>query len=119
MRSPAFVACSLAFSLAGLHAPSAFAVERFSLEVARKLVGVSSPRLSPDGRHVAFIVSRPDFERNQNDTELWIADAVTGESRPLTFERRKAGSPCRRVPRTRACRHPETSAANPSCDART
>jgi dipeptidyl aminopeptidase/acylaminoacyl peptidase len=80
-------------SLALAVAPVAPAAEPYSLEVSRKLVGLSSPRVSPDGRSVALLVTRPDFERNHNDVELWLADAVTGEARPLTFERRSVSAP--------------------------
>ncbi len=79
--------------LAAVSAFAARAAEPYTLEVARRLVGVSSPRVSPDGRSVAFIVGRPDFERNHQDNELWLADAATGEHRPLTFERRSVSSP--------------------------
>ena len=91
MRSRLAAACALALVLG---APSiASSAERFSLEVARKLVGISSPRVSPDGRSIAFLISRPDFERDHNNSELWLADALTGVARLLTFERREVSSP--------------------------
>ena len=91
MRPRLVAACALAIVLGTPTLPCA--AERFSLELARKLVGISSPRVSPDGRSIAFLVSRPDFERDHNDSELWLADAVTGEARPLTFERHSVSSP--------------------------
>jgi dipeptidyl aminopeptidase/acylaminoacyl peptidase len=66
---------------------------RYSLEIARKMVGVSSPRVSPDGRSIAFTVTKPDFDKDQNVTELWLADAASGDPHPLTFARRSVGSP--------------------------
>jgi dipeptidyl aminopeptidase/acylaminoacyl peptidase len=66
---------------------------RYSLELARKLVGLGSPRVSPDGKHVAFVVTRPNFEQNRNESELWLADAAAGGAHALTFERHSVGSP--------------------------
>ena len=41
----------------------------------------STPRFSPDGRHLAFISSRTD--KHDND-QLWLLDRTGGEARPLT-----------------------------------
>src|SRR5262245_1450724 len=90
---PAAALTLLVTSLATLAASSALAAEPYSLELSRKLVGLSSPRVSPDGKSVAFLVSRPDFELNHNDVELWLADVATGQARPVTFERRSVSSP--------------------------
>ena len=74
-------------------APHAAAGSRYSLELARKVVNLSSPRVSLDGRSIAFLVSKPDFEKNKNVTELWLADATTGEPHALTFDRRSVSTP--------------------------
>src|SRR5258706_14758584 len=71
----------------------AHAQTHFSLEIARKVVGLGSPRVSPDGQHIAFLVTRPNFDQNKNESELWLADAVAGGGHPLTFERHAVGSP--------------------------
>src|SRR5258705_6957053 len=65
---------------------------RYSLELARRVVGLGSPRVSPDGHRVAFVVTRPNFEQNRNESELWLADAVSGAAHALTFERHSVGS---------------------------
>ncbi len=90
MRSLVLTALVLS---AVLPVPHSHAAERYSLELSRKLVGLSSPRVSPDGKQVAFLLSRPNHEANRNETELWLADVTTGASRPLTFERHSVGSP--------------------------
>lgn len=43
------------------------------------------PRVSPDGRHVAFVVARVDMEKNKYFTQVWVA-AADGSTppRPLT-----------------------------------
>lgn len=92
MRTFPLAAALLAVLAAGAPA-RAEAPTRFSLELARKVVGLGSPRVSPDGKHVAFVVTRPNFEQNRNESELWLADAVAGDAHPLTFERHSVGSP--------------------------
>ena len=73
--------------------PALAAESRYTLEIARKMVGVSSARVSPDGRSIAFLVTRPDFEKDENATELWLVDATAGDPHPLTFDRRHVGQP--------------------------
>lgn len=86
------VALALLFSIA--LAPSARAQsQRFSLDLARKLVGVSGPRFSPDGKTIAFTVSRPNYGDDRNETELYAVDVATGAVRQLTFERRSVSEP--------------------------
>ncbi|HUP43910.1 MAG TPA: S9 family peptidase [Thermoanaerobaculia bacterium] len=36
---------------------------------------VSSPRFSPDGRRIAYVVNRADLERSASDTDVWLIDA--------------------------------------------
>jgi Tol biopolymer transport system component len=73
--------------------PALAAGTRYTLEIARKSVGVSSARVSPDGRSIAFLVTKPDFEKDENVTELWLADATAGDPHPLTSDRRHVGQP--------------------------
>ena len=67
--------------------------ERFTLETLRKVVGVGSARVSPDGRSAAFLVTKPNYESDQNESELYVADLATGASRALTFERHHVSEP--------------------------
>jgi dipeptidyl aminopeptidase/acylaminoacyl peptidase len=65
--------------------------QRFSLETLRKVVGVGSSRVSPDGRTVAFIVTRPDYDKDEHQSELYVVNLTAGPAptpRALTFERR-------------------------------
>ena len=45
---------------------------------------VSAPKISPDGRHVIYEQSRTNWEANAFETDLWLADTLTGESHRLT-----------------------------------
>jgi dipeptidyl aminopeptidase/acylaminoacyl peptidase len=75
-----------------LFATAAFA-DRWSTDDRFKLVGVSDPQLSPDGKQVAIVVSRANLKDNRNETEIVAVDVATGATRPLTFERRGVASP--------------------------
>ncbi len=59
----------------------------FQLTDLRRLVGLSSPQISPDGSRIAVVVSRPDWEKDENKQEIDLVD-VTGHSlRSITFDR--------------------------------
>jgi dipeptidyl aminopeptidase/acylaminoacyl peptidase len=54
---------------------------------------VSDPQLSPNGKWIAFVKKHTNIEKNENVTNLWIAD-VTGKSQPRQFTSGgKDGSP--------------------------
>jgi dipeptidyl aminopeptidase/acylaminoacyl peptidase len=54
---------------------------------------VSTPRVAPDGKSVAIVVSRPDYESNQFESRLVLVDIASGEARDLTFERPEVSRP--------------------------
>jgi dipeptidyl aminopeptidase/acylaminoacyl peptidase len=66
---------------------------RLELNDIDKLVSVSNPQLSPDGKSVAVAVGRPNFDKNRTDTELVLVDVATGKQRVLTRDRRGVGQP--------------------------
>ena len=53
----------------------------------------SAPAVSPDGRFVAYAVRDTDWVGNAFVTQLWLADATTGETRQLTFGAKSNLSP--------------------------
>ncbi|MBN2616072.1 MAG: S9 family peptidase [Bacteroidales bacterium] len=59
----------------------------FKLEDLRKMVRLSSPALSPDGKEAAVIVSRPDWETDKNKQEIVLIDVNNGNTRSLTQNR--------------------------------
>jgi dipeptidyl aminopeptidase/acylaminoacyl peptidase len=67
------------------------AQQRFSLDMMRRIVGVGGVELTPDGRTAVVTVTRPNYERNRNESELYAVDVATGATRQLTFERRTVG----------------------------
>ncbi len=55
-----------------------------SIEQSLELRSASNPRISPDGRFVVYPVSKVNWGDNAFETELWIANASTGEKSRLT-----------------------------------
>ena len=66
---------------------------RIQLEDLTKIVTVSDPQISPDGKSIICVVSRPNFDENRSDNELVLVDVATGAQRVLTFDRKGVGSP--------------------------
>lgn len=66
--------------------------QRLTLEYLRQVVGVGGVELSPDGRTAVVAVSRPNYESNRNESELYAVEVATGAIRQLTFERRSVGA---------------------------
>src|SRR5262249_22941948 len=72
-----------------LHAQSG----RLTLDDVSKLVRLNSIDMAPDGKSVAVVVSRANYEDNRFDTQLVVVDADSGKQRPLTYDRRAITSP--------------------------
>ncbi len=73
--------------LAGAAAPA----ERFDLVQNGKIVRLSDPQISPDGRSVVVVVSRANYEENRYDVEVVLVDVASRAQKVLT--RRRASSP--------------------------
>ena len=58
-----------------------------------KLVNISDPQFSPDGRSIVAVVSRANVKDDRYDSELVLVDAASGDLRPITFDRRGLASP--------------------------
>jgi dipeptidyl aminopeptidase/acylaminoacyl peptidase len=58
------------------------------------LTSVGDPRLSPDGRRVAYVVNRIDAEANRYRSAIWVAALdASAEPKQLTSGERSDGSP--------------------------
>ena len=66
---------------------------RIQLEDLTKIVSVSDPQISPDGKSIVCVVSRQNFDEDRSDNELVLVDMATGAQRVLTFDRKRVGSP--------------------------
>jgi len=66
-------------------------IKRFNLDHIGKVVGLSDPRISPDGSSIVVRVSRTNYEENRFDIELVQVDVTTLAQKVLT--RRNASKP--------------------------
>jgi dipeptidyl aminopeptidase/acylaminoacyl peptidase len=83
------ICCALALSPAARAASG----QPFKLEDLRKLVHLDEPRISPDGRRIAVIVSTPDWKTDKSQQEIDLVDVASGARRPLTWKREDLSSP--------------------------
>lgn len=56
------------------------------------LESASGAQISPDGRRVVYGVNSTDWKADAFVTQLWVADAATGQRRQLTQHEKGAGS---------------------------
>jgi dipeptidyl aminopeptidase/acylaminoacyl peptidase len=63
------------------------------LDDLKGIVGVSDARISPDGKTIAFVVSRDDYKADRSARALMLYDLATGSQRSLTYDRRGLGNP--------------------------
>ena len=73
-------------------AQPAFA-QKFDLTTPSKVVRVSDPQISPDGRAIAVLVGRVNYDENRVDTDLVLVDAATRAQKVLVSGRRAVSSP--------------------------
>ncbi|HKV28388.1 MAG TPA: S9 family peptidase [Candidatus Acidoferrales bacterium] len=66
---------------------------RIQLNDFAKQAGVSDPEISPDGKSIAFVISRANVNDDRHDRELYVIDIASGASHELTFDRRGVASP--------------------------
>lgn len=66
---------------------------RIQLEDLTKIVNVADPQISPDGKAIACVVSRQNFDEDRTDSELVLVEVANGSQRVLTFDRKHVGSP--------------------------
>src|SRR5579862_8866443 len=87
--------CGLVVVVAGIGLTSAAATAPKRIEVndIANIVRVSDPQLSPDGKSIVFVVSRPNLKEARYDRQLVLVDVATGKQRALTYDRRGVGNP--------------------------
>ncbi|MEO8747014.1 MAG: S9 family peptidase [Rhodanobacter sp.] len=87
----AFASCCL-LALPGA-ASAAGTASAFQLSDLQKIVRVSDPQVSPDGKRIAVIISTPDFKTDKIQQEIDLVDVASGARRALTWKREEPGSP--------------------------
>jgi dipeptidyl aminopeptidase/acylaminoacyl peptidase len=79
----------LVFCCFGVAGPS----QTPTVEQSLNLKSVSNPRISPDGRYVAYQVQKTNWEENAFETEIWIARADSGDTYRLTNSKKSNSNP--------------------------
>jgi dipeptidyl aminopeptidase/acylaminoacyl peptidase len=67
-------------------AAAARADHPFHVEDMQKLARIGELKISPDGRSIAFTVTRENVAKNRGVTNLWMVGAGGGEPQQLTFD---------------------------------
>ncbi|HEX6161848.1 MAG TPA: S9 family peptidase [Vicinamibacterales bacterium] len=86
----ALVAAGLIASVAGVRTQQ---VAGPSIDEIISLKRVASPAISPNGQQVAYTIRETNWEENAYETEIWVADAASGESRQITNARKSSMQP--------------------------
>lgn len=90
MRIKIVVICTCLFVMEHVQV---FAQSKFGIDDYAKLVQISDPQISPDGKSVVVVVSRPDYINNRYNAELVLVDVATGNKTVLTQDRLSVSSP--------------------------
>jgi dipeptidyl aminopeptidase/acylaminoacyl peptidase len=64
-----------------------------TIDQSLNLKTAGSPRISPDGRYVAYTVSETNWEENSFETQIWMAMTATGERYQLTQAKKSSSNP--------------------------
>jgi dipeptidyl aminopeptidase/acylaminoacyl peptidase len=80
-------------SAAAAQTQSAPARPPLTIDQGLSLQLAQSPRISPDGRLVAYEVRSTNWEDNTFETEIWIAVTSSGDRFALTHSKRSSGAP--------------------------
>src|SRR5258708_8323722 len=68
-------------------------VRNISIEDLYRLRPVSKPRISPDGQHVAFVVTTIDERKYEYRSSIWVVSTGGGEAKRFTTGQTKAHNP--------------------------
>ena len=74
-------------------APGAQSTTAPSIDDLINLKRVASPAISPNGQLVAYTIRETNWDQNAYETEIWVGDAATGQSRQVTNARKSSSQP--------------------------
>lgn len=69
------------------------AQKKFELGDMDKLYTLTDPQISPDGKSILIVVTKPDTTTNKNKSFIYKVDAATGSTQQLTYERTSVSFP--------------------------
>jgi dipeptidyl aminopeptidase/acylaminoacyl peptidase len=67
--------------------------KKFEIADYARFVNIADPQISPDGKSVVIVVSRPDYVQNRYNAELVLVDVASGKKTALTQDRFVVSSP--------------------------
>jgi dipeptidyl aminopeptidase/acylaminoacyl peptidase len=93
LRTVLASAASYAFLALLAHGSASAQARKIELSDLPKIVRVSNPAISADGKSIVIIVSRVNWDEDRHDSQLVLVDIATGAQRPLTNIRKGLDSP--------------------------
>src|SRR2546421_6179316 len=72
---------------------ASLAAARFGLEHGGKIVRITDPQISVDGKSIALVVEHANYEDNRYDSDLTLVEIGTGARHVLTHARRTVRQP--------------------------
>ncbi|WLT32520.1 S9 family peptidase [Geothrix sp. PMB-07] len=82
-----------ALLIAALPVASAAEKRAFQIEDLYRIKGVQHLALSPDGAKLAFEVSSQDLKAATRNTQIWVLDVASGQSKQLTYSGKSDTAP--------------------------
>ncbi len=64
-----------------------------TVEDLMALRSAGGPRISPDGRRVAYTITETDFDQDAYVTQIWLADVASGQALQLTRGKKSSSGP--------------------------
>lgn len=64
-----------------------------TLDDVVNLKSVSDPQISPDGRHIVYVVSEPDLKESSSNSDLWLVASEGGIPLRLTTSKKNDNMP--------------------------
>jgi dipeptidyl aminopeptidase/acylaminoacyl peptidase len=64
-----------------------------TIEDLMNLKSAGSPRISPDGKKVAYTVTEADFDQDVYVTQIWLAEVATGQTLQFTRGKKSCSNP--------------------------
>jgi dipeptidyl aminopeptidase/acylaminoacyl peptidase len=93
LRTVLASAASCAFLVLLAHGSAEAQARKIELGDLQKIVGVSSPEISPDGKSIVIVVTRVNWDEDRYDNQLVLVDIATGVQQTLTNIRKGLSSP--------------------------
>ncbi len=67
--------------------------KKFEIADYSRFVNISDPQISPDGKSIVIVLSKPDYIQNRYNSELVLIDVASGKRTVLTQDRVAVSSP--------------------------